>query len=309
MKLSTYISDLLYRYECVIVPDFGGFVTNTIPASISKYSKTFYPPHKRVSYNSHLSNNDGLLANYISSIDKMPYEHALNFIKFEVKQWKEELKQTDLYLDKIGKISLDKNNKIIFEPQIDINYLTTSFGLASIVSPEIKREISKKVIEIATEKTPIVATKQKEESFTYLKYAAVFIGLAILGLGANALYKNYTAKQQIIAEKKQQQQLEHKIESASFIIDEALPSITLPVSLDVKPYHVIGGAFRYPENATKMVGILKKKGYNARILGINKWGLTQVSYDSYIKRRKAVNDLHTIQNTEDSSAWLLVKDL
>ncbi len=317
MKLSTYISDLLYRYECVIVPDFGGFVSNTISASISPYSKTFYPPHKRITYNSHLQNNDGLLANYISSVDKMPYQHAMNFIKFEVDQWREELKQTDLYLEKIGKFSLDANKAIIFKPQKDINYLTSSYGLSTIVSPEIKREVEvkeiKKVAETTTlttkQKEPVLTTKQKEESYGYLKYAAIFIGLAILGLGANALYKNYTYEQQIVVAKEQQQQLEHKIESASFIVEDALPTITLPVSLDVKPYHVIGGAFRYPENATKMVNILKEKGYKARILGVNKWGLTQVSYDSYIKRRKAVNDLHTIQKTEDSSAWLLVQDL
>ena len=30
MILATYINDLLYRYDCVIVPDFGGFVTNRV---------------------------------------------------------------------------------------------------------------------------------------------------------------------------------------------------------------------------------------------------------------------------------------
>ena len=27
MQLATYISDLLYRYECVIIPGFGAFLT------------------------------------------------------------------------------------------------------------------------------------------------------------------------------------------------------------------------------------------------------------------------------------------
>ena len=27
MQLQTYISDLLYRYECVTVPEFGSFLT------------------------------------------------------------------------------------------------------------------------------------------------------------------------------------------------------------------------------------------------------------------------------------------
>ena len=340
MKLSTYISDLLYRYEFVIVPGFGGFITNTISASIDPHSKTFQPPHKKVSYNAHLTSDDGLLANYISTADQMPYKHALNFIKFEVDQWKKTLEHTDLFLDKVGKFYLDKNNNILFEAQNKINYLTSSFGLTSIVSPEIKREVAKAQSNIPKpiitpasvgkeekkpiltiekekkpivaipkkEKTPVVRRMEKEEPTSYLKYAAIFIGLTLLGFGANAWYKNKQYKQQIIVEQQQQQQLEQKIESASFVIDEDLPSITLPVLLNKKPYHVIGGAFRYPENATKMVNILKSKGYNARILGINKWGLTQVTYDSYSKRNVAMDDLFEIRKTEDSTAWLLIQD-
>ncbi|MGB5462863.1 MAG: hypothetical protein WBM92_05815, partial [Aureibaculum sp.] len=131
MKLSNYISDLLYRYECVIVPDFGGFVTNNKSAIISQYSKIFYPPHKLITYNGHLRNNDGLLANYIAAVDKVPFECAMNFIKFEVDEWRKELRANDLVLEKIGKFILDKNDAIIFEPQTDINYLTTAFGLSS----------------------------------------------------------------------------------------------------------------------------------------------------------------------------------
>ena len=310
MKLSNYISDLLYRHECVIVPDFGGFVMNTKSAIISSYSKTFYPPHKQITYNGHLTNNDGLLANYIASVDKMPFEHAMNYIKFEVSQWKKELKITDLFLEKIGKFSLDENNAIIFEPQTDTNYLTSAYGLSSFVMPEIKREKYIKQVEELEEKVPILVSEKSKETPNYLKYAAIFlIGLSVLGFGGNELYKSYKNKQQVAVAKQQQKQLEDKIEKATFIVSEALPSITLNVTLDKKPYHVIGGAFRYPENAVRMVKALKERGFNARILGVNKWGLTQVSYESYDSRRDAINDLYRIQKTEDNNAWLLVQEL
>ena len=310
MKLSNYISDLLYRYECVIVPGFGGFVTNTKSAIISSYSKTFYPPHKLITFNSRLTNNDGLLANYIASVDKMPFEHAMNFIKFEVEEWKTKLQNTDLCLEKIGNLSLDENNAIIFEPETSTNYLTAAYGLSSFVMPEIKREQYAKEVKALEEKIPVLITEQKRKTPNYLKYAAIFLlGLSVLGFGGNALYKNYKNKQQVIAAEKQQEQINAKIEKATFIVSESLPSILLNVRLDTKPYHVIGGAFRYPENAEKMVRILKARGFNARILGVNKWGLTQVSYDSYTSRRDAINSLYRIQKTEDSSAWLLVQDL
>jgi len=139
VKLGSYISDLLYRYECVIIPDFGGFVTNVKSAQIGQNGKTFYPPSKQLTFNSHLTNNDGLLANYIASADRMPFKTAMNYIKFEVEQWLNILQTEDVVIENVGKLSRDGEN-IIFEPQTDTNFLTQSFGLSSFVSPEIKRE-------------------------------------------------------------------------------------------------------------------------------------------------------------------------
>lgn len=310
MKLSSYISDLLYRYECVIIPDFGGFVMNTKSAIISPFSKNFYPPHKLITFNGHLKNNDGLLANYIASVDKVPFDSAMNFIKFEVNEWKEEINRSDLLLDQIGKFSLDENGAVIFAPQTDINYLTSSYGLSSFVSPEVHRETNMKAVEKLEEKAPILLTERKREEHSYLKYAAIFvIGFSLLALGGNTIYNNYKNKTQIAAAQKQHEQIENKIEQATFIVSEALPSITLNVSIDKLPYHVIAGAFRYPENAARKVNELKALGYKARILGINQWGLTQVSFDSYGDKIEAINNLFRIRKSEDKAAWLLVQEL
>ena len=49
MQLETYISDLLYRYECVTIPEFGAFLTQPISATIDEASNAFYPPKKVLS--------------------------------------------------------------------------------------------------------------------------------------------------------------------------------------------------------------------------------------------------------------------
>ena len=67
MQLSPYIKDLLYRYECVIIPGFGAFLANYTSATIDADSSTFYPPGKTISFNIQLQTNDGLLANYVAS--------------------------------------------------------------------------------------------------------------------------------------------------------------------------------------------------------------------------------------------------
>ncbi|NNC71200.1 MAG: HU-CCDC81 and SPOR domain-containing protein [Flavobacteriaceae bacterium] len=310
MILAEYISELLYRYECVIVPGFGGFITNSQPARISSYSNTFYPPTKRLTFNTHLKNNDGLLANYIASVDKMPFKSAMNFIKFEVKQWKEELAHSDVFLDKIGKLSLE-DDKILFEPQKQVNYLTDSYGLGTVVSSEIKREEYKKQVEEIEEKAPILVTEPHKERPNYLKYAAIIVlGLSLLGFGGYELYKDYTFKQEVVTAKKQQKAIEQKVQQATFIISDPLPSIVIDATRTTYPFHVIAGAFRFPENADRMVKILKDEGFDsARILGINQWGLTQVSFDSFDSRYEALKALYALRKTMNEDAWLLVQDL
>ena len=310
MTLAEYISELLYRYECVIVPEFGGFITNTQSARISQHSNVFYPPTKQLSFNNHLKNNDGLLANYIASVDKMPFKSAMNFIKFEVKQWKEELANSDLFLERIGKLTLDEGN-IIFEPQKQVNYLTDAYGLGTVVSSEIKREVYKEQVEEIDEKPPVVVAEVGRKRPNYLKYAAIFIlGLSLLGLGGYQLYKDQTYRHEIATSKEQQKAIEQKVQQATFIISDPLPSIVLDATRTTYPYHVIAGAFRFPDNADRMVKMLKAQGFEkARILGINEWGLTQVSFNSFDTRNEALQSLFAVRKTMNEDAWLLVQDL
>jgi len=307
LKLANYISDLLYRYECVIVPEFGGFVTNNKSAKINRINNTLSPPYKQITFNSYLKNNDGLLANYIASADRIPYESALHFIQFEIEAWWEKIKDQDLFLESIGSFSL-VDDKLHFEPQRKINYLPSSFGLSNVVIPEINREVYKKEVEKLEEKAPILITPERRNAPNYLKYAAIFVlGLSVIGIGGK-LYKNHQTSRQIVEAKEQQNIINQKIESATFVISKPLPTLNLEVStVSNQNFHVIAGAFRFPENAEKKLTQLKNEGYKARILGVNKWGLTIVSFDSYNFERDAINSLNKIKRNKDKKAWLLVQ--
>jgi len=132
MTTANYIKDLLYRYDCVIVPNFGGFVTNRISARINTDSNTFYPPTKEVGFNSHLTHNDGLLANYIASVENISFEKANATILETVSEWNTAIKTEAVVLENVGSFSLNEKNQLIFSPTNTINYLTSSFGLISL---------------------------------------------------------------------------------------------------------------------------------------------------------------------------------
>jgi hypothetical protein len=307
LKLANYISDLLYRYECVIVPGFGGFVTNIKSAKIDAEKQILQPPYKQITFNSHLKNNDGLLANYIATVDKIKYECALNFIKFEIETWMAQLQYEDLYLTPIGSFTLTNNN-LIFEPQEKINYLPSSFGLTSIIAPEIKREAYIRQVQKIEKKAPIFISETSKKAPNYLKYAAIFvIGLSVIGLGGK-FYNDYQNRQMILVDTQEQNELEQKIENATFVIGKTLPTLNLNLKATKKSFHVIAGAFRFPENAVRKTEELQSEGYESRILGVNKWNLSVVSYGSYSTREEAEENLSDIKNTVAKDAWLLVQE-
>ena len=310
MILDKYISDLLYRYECVIVPNFGGFITNETSAKVNHFTYTFYPPKKQITFNSHLKNNDGLLANYIASVEKIPFSDAVSRIETTVQNWKQVLENESIDISKIGSLSLNNDKKLIFEPSTSVNYLTSSFGLNSFSSPAIKRmEYAEKVRQLETV-APVLHTEETERRKTplFLKYAATAAILFAVGsFGWNEYNKNQY-QNQLLAEQQQQKEVEQKIQEATFVISNPLPAITLNVAKETKNYHVIAGAFREPQNAQKKVTQLIKKGYDAQILGVNKWNLTQVSYGSFADKNDAINNLRTIKRTIAADAWLLVQE-
>ena len=66
MTLDHYISDLLEDHDCVIIPDFGGFIGNYASARINPVNHRIDPPFRKITFNKLLVHNDGLLAAYIA---------------------------------------------------------------------------------------------------------------------------------------------------------------------------------------------------------------------------------------------------
>jgi len=301
MSLTSYINDLLYRYDCVIIPNFGGFVTNAISAKVNHFSHTFYPPTKQITFNPHLKNNDGLLANHIASSENISFEQATEKIGTTVNEWNAQLKTESVVVGKVGSLSLNKENQLIFEPNSDSNYLIETFGMSSFSSPSVKRVEYQKQ---ATKLTPTIAKKSSSNFIKYAAAAAIVLTFGAIGWNGfqNNQLKEHYAKQQLDVEK--------KIQSATFVIGDPLPTIQLNVAKEApKNFHIIAGAFEFPENAAKKLHQLKAKGFKAEIIGKNKWGLTQVSFSSFETRTEAYKNLKQIRDNYSEDAWLLIKKL
>jgi len=314
MKIEHYIGQLLYRYQCVTVPGFGAFLTEIQSAQWVESANSFFPPKKMISFNANITNNDGLLANHFAKYEKTSYNYAVSAIQHEVLSWKKELEENGkLLIKNIGEITLNDTNNLIFTPSDQTNYLTSSFGLSSFVSPIIKREVLDQQTETLEEREPISLVTEERNGRSYLKYAAIFVlGLGLTGSVAYNFYQNQITVETALVEKAVQKQVENKIQEATFFIKSPIAPVTLSIKENKETklsYHVMAGAFRDERNAERIFQRLTKKGYKARRLEINKHGLYPVLYGSFATYAEAQKVKNEIQKSENPEAWLLIESL
>lgn len=317
MVLTNYISDLLYRYECVQVPEFGAFLTQKQTAKIDIATNVFLPPRKVISFNEQLKQNDGLLANHIVGVDKCSYTEAVEKIAGYVATVKGKLVTGETVLfEKIGYFSLNTEGKLQFSPLEEVNYLTSAFGLQATHKIPVLREVYKEEIAVLEEKTPIafIPETRAKAKRSYLKYAAVAVvalGLSgILGKGYNVQMDKVNAHNSEV--ENQELRIAYQRASIFDLNPIEVPEVTFNVAVEKKQvgsYHIIAGAFRFEENADKKIEQLKEAGFSARKIGQNKYGLHQVVYASIVDKAEALTTLKSIKKSHNSSAWLLVKKI
>lgn len=311
--IEKHISALLYRYQCVTVPGFGAFLAEFRPASLDAATHTFYPPKKQISFNANVKNNDGLLANHIATQEKISYDQAVTAIAEAVARWQSITRSGILELKNLGSFSENTEGSLVFKPDVPVNYLTDAFGLSTVVSPSVKREELKAIAEAIEEKAPVIFTPERKRSYSYLKYAAIFVVLAGAGTGGFAVVRDrQVAAETLLVEQAVQEKVQNRIQQATFFIDNPIPAVTLPVkeaAPEKMPYHVVAGAFKSPANADKAVRQLQAKGFSARRLDANKFGLYPVLYGSYKTHAEAEESMRHIRKTENTEAWVLIKDL
>ena len=311
MKIENYIAQLLYRYQCVTVPGFGAFLTEIQSAQLVESAHSFFPPKKLISFNAYLKNNDGLLANHIAQTEKTSYEYAVSAIQYEVFNWKKTLQETGIFsIKNVGDFRLNADSNLIFTPSEQTNYLSSSFGLSPFVSPLVKRELFEQQLEALEETETIQLVPEHKNKYSFLKYAAVFV----LGLGLTAtvgypIYQNEIETQKIIVETAVQRQVQNKIQEATFFIESPIPAVTLTVKEGKLPYHIMAGAFRDETNAQRVFENLSEKGYKAKRIERNKYGLYPVLYGSFATYAEAEKLKNEIRAKENPQAWILIESL
>jgi cell division septation protein DedD len=327
MMIAKYIQSLLTEHDCVILPQFGGFVASYAPATIHPTQHLFAPPSKKVMFNKNLNANDGLLANTLVNNEGFTYNEALQQITIFVQNIKQQLQQgTKFTIDEVGTLYLDIERNICFEPSAT-NLLLDSFGLAPFQSPAIKRGNIAQRIEKEFKDRPAIAAERKPINYKRIATVAALIPILFLMIwlplktdvlkdinyaALNPFAKNTEVPTQVkiaplntnkpIEAIKQDTTPLSEIKAPEAIADTTHVE-TNQINTEESSFHLVVGCFQIEENAINFAKELNNKNQNANIIGKNNKGLFVVSCGDFPSKKQAVQELSNLRKLQPS-AWL-----
>ena len=310
-SVAAYISELLFLHDCVILPEFGGFVGNRISAKFNKATGALSPPSKQILFNKNLNTNDGLLISHIANQEGISNEKAQESVQDFVNPLNNKLNTTKVVrIDKIGLFTLGKENNIIFIQDSATNYSLDAFGMKATHNKTVVRET---IVEEKVAATIKTIRTQSNNPRAFLRAAAVIIPLVALSYISitqqdkiNTVYTQMASlnpfETTVIVEPVTEIIPAVKIEVEATPIVEIIEEEIAPIIIPKQTYYIIAGAFAEQKNADKMIVKLKNWNYNTEIVpGGN---LLRVSYNSFTNKAEALVALHQIKQ-ENSAAWLL----
>ena len=302
MEINQYIKELLLLNDCVIIPEFGGFLANYKPASIE--NNQFSAPAKVVAFNNKLVSNDGLLINFIAERERIDYFSAKQRLDGFVEETLLNLERNrNVYFEGVGYLHYDSRENLLFEPQIKQNLLVESYGLQNFSYEKLyQRQLPKPAFKISEHREPVPVIFQKRKVKRLVIAIPLLMAMALIPLKNN---KEYLLK----SDMGMWETLLQTTPSVSVQTPEAGMTAEYTANIptpEIKQfqYFIIGGSFKSEENANKYMQQLKVKGLEGQNLGIFK-GLHRIAIQGFSSIADAQKELNLLlhQNPQ-SGVWI-----
>lgn len=130
--MTNYIYKILLEQDCVVLPGFGGFITQYKPSELNLRTNEITPPGKKIAFNQSLNQNDGFLIAAIAKNEKINYKQAEKELKAYIKTCDKNLiANGSLLFEGIGKIVLTENKSLQFYPS-NLQVQSDSYGFSEL---------------------------------------------------------------------------------------------------------------------------------------------------------------------------------
>jgi len=327
-----YLKDLLYEYDCVTIPGFGGFIMQLQQARVDQSRQRIYPPSRQPSFNSLLMHDDGLLISRMARSAELSYHDASRQVAEFISDMNKRLElKESIVLKGIGQLEKGPEGAIVFRPDAKANFLPSTYGMVAMnlypVSKRTEKTITQKKHADRTSRD-FRGKKPASVKWTMALTLPVILFLLYGIIFPSSIQKMYTNYSGMIPEIFQANQPEPVARQAvpevkliqekeNVIIEPPEPPVIINKTEQIaeKPttelspasvkYYIIGGCFEKEENAEKFLVALNKKGFEAEKAGVTKRGHVRISYKSFNDKEPALSYLQKIKEEENPAAWLL----
>lgn len=331
IQIERHIEILLLSNDCVIVPDFGGFMAHHIEAHYEEDESLFLPPLRTLGFNPQLRLNDSLLAqSYIEAYD-ISYPEALRRIAGEVSELKQHLNENGSYeLNDLGTIYLNDEGNYEFTP-CEAGILTPSlYALSSFEMQPLARQTATIVplteqpqqeeqteVKEAEDERPSAATISIKVS-TLRNIAAACIAVLVLWLFPSQFSNDaHQSAQQLQASSEIMQHMMPKNVTTGkpkAVVPQPAKAVTsTPVAKEKEEAPVVEDYFTIvlasqvsKKNADYYVNQLHKDGFSlAEVLLAGK--NTRVIYGHFASESEAYNALRPLRSksSEFAEGWVM----
>ena len=183
LRIVTHIERLLLVHDCVIVPKFGGFVLQAVPAMQHKEEHTFRPLRKEIGFNMTLQHNDGLLPESYMQMHEVSYRQAQLMLEEDVEDIKNILQQYGkLSLGVLGSFSIGEEGQMIFHPGETDLFSVGSYGLPVFHFPVLAP------LEMEREEAVLLVSQKEKKDTLYIPISRKLIRTVMASAAAVALF-------------------------------------------------------------------------------------------------------------------------
>jgi len=191
MEFTNLIPDLLYKHNCVILPDFGGFIANFKASEHKTERFLISPARKIIAFNQSLKENDGLLISELAKSKKIPYSKAeaevqsyIEFIKTRLEKYK------NFEFKNVGTFYLNNEENLLFVPYQGLNFLEKSFGLPDVkVKPLFNHVTDTSKVSTGPKVVRLDKKKSSGSNRSFPRVAAAVI-IVLMVAGFSTMYLN-----------------------------------------------------------------------------------------------------------------------
>ncbi len=284
------IESLLLEHDCVIIPNFGGFVINVQDFKFDEKEAIIHPRKKSIAFNERLKSDDGILAMHIVKQHVISQKKAFESVAAFGKEMKDGLKNNQpLAFGNLGTFSLTEESKIVFEPNQTFNYDLDQFGLYSVSTGARKKPVlveapvEKSLEDLPTQTKEEVEEVQQPRKITSKFYAYILLAFIVGGMGAyiltepNSKFVNSSFSPLTIRIKKEQKQEKMlpvskaiaTSKTANLVVTEEVESgneeikpVIVPKNIEVSDHiFLVAASFKTIEKAELGKSELIQKGF------------------------------------------------